>query len=405
MKNNQKRILIFSLSYYPRFVGGAEVAVKEITDRAGGEDLEFHMVTLRFDSNLAKEEQVGNVLVHRVGFTRPAPSPAELKKLPLNLNKALFQFYAFFYALRLHRQHRYNAIWAIMAHSAGVPAGLFKTFKRRVPYILTLQEGDPISHIKKKMVPVYPLFKRAFSLADMVQVISTYLGNWAREMGFKKELKVIPNAVNTEHFSKNYPADELQQLKEKLGKGQDDIFLITTSRLVFKNAVDDVIKSLSHLPKNTKFLILGDGPLKDELKQLAKEQEVEDRVYFLGNIDQEQMPKYLHVSDIFVRPSRSEGMGNSFIEAMAAGLPVIATQEGGIADFLFDPVLDPEKPSTGRAVEPTDPNGIARAVRDYLENPDKTEEIVENAREMVFEWYDWNKIASDMKKRVFDRVL
>src|SRR3989344_6267259 len=59
-----KRILIFSLAYYPR-VGGAEVSIKEITDRIP--DAEFHMVTLRFASGQAREEKVGNVLVHRVG--------------------------------------------------------------------------------------------------------------------------------------------------------------------------------------------------------------------------------------------------------------------------------------------------------------------------------------------------
>ena len=64
-----KKVLIFSLAYYPKHVGGAEVAIKEITDRIDERDIEFHMVTLRFDSTLQKVEKVGNVLVHRIGFT------------------------------------------------------------------------------------------------------------------------------------------------------------------------------------------------------------------------------------------------------------------------------------------------------------------------------------------------
>lgn len=402
--NKKKKILIFSLSYYPRFVGGAEVAIKEITDRIDTQEIEFHMITLRFDSALPKKEKIGNVLVHRIGFSRKNPSASDLKRFPLNLNKIIFQFSACFHALKFHRNHKYDAIWAMMAHSTGVPAGLFKTFKKQTPYILTLQEGDPIPYIKKKMLPLYPLFKRAFTKADIVQAISKYLGEWARNMGFKGPLEVIPNAVNTEHFSQNFDEEELNKLKMEIGKKTDDVFLITTSRLVKKNAVDDVIKSLAHLSENVKFLVLGDGPDREELQKLAGDINVSERVNFLGNIDHSEMPKYLKISDIFIRPSLSEGMGNSFIEAMAAGLPVIATQEGGIADFLFDPDKNPEELPTGRAVTPRDPLGIARTVKAYLKNPQKTAGIIKNAREMVLEKYDWNKIAHNIKTRVFNKT-
>ena len=63
-----KRILIFSLAYYPSFVSGAEAAIKEITDRIDPSDIEFHLITLLFDTNALREERIGNVSVHRVGF-------------------------------------------------------------------------------------------------------------------------------------------------------------------------------------------------------------------------------------------------------------------------------------------------------------------------------------------------
>ncbi|MCE9541561.1 hypothetical protein K8R03_03315, partial [Candidatus Kaiserbacteria bacterium] len=94
-----KKILIFSLAYFPKHVGGAEIAIREITDR--NPDIEFHMVTNRFDSTLPKVEKVGNVLVHRIGIATKNPSMADLKKWPLKVNKPLFQFLAAFYALRL----------------------------------------------------------------------------------------------------------------------------------------------------------------------------------------------------------------------------------------------------------------------------------------------------------------
>ncbi|PIT90958.1 hypothetical protein COU17_03330 [Candidatus Kaiserbacteria bacterium CG10_big_fil_rev_8_21_14_0_10_49_17] len=395
------RLLIFSLAYYPKHVGGAEVAIKEITDRIPQEDIEFHMVCNRYDSTLPKEEQIGNVFVHRIGITKENPSMGDLKKFPLHLNKYLFQFWAAWKAHQLHVRYQYDGVWAMMAHSTGVPAGLFKTFHPSVPYLLTLQEGDPLDYIQRTMRPVYPLFVRGFRKADMVQAISTFLARWARDMGFTGELEVIPNAVNMAHFSQEYSPHELASLKEKIGKKDGDIYIITTSRLVKKNAVDDVIRALAFLPAHVHFLILGTGPDEEQLKALAAREGVAGRVHFLGQVDHSEMPKYLKISDIFTRPSRSEGMGNSFVEAMAAGLPVIATQEGGIADFLFDEKKNREKETTGWAVDPDSPAQIADAVKDILARPEKVAAVRETAKALVKKKYDWDIIVHEMQEKVF----
>lgn len=400
-----KRVLIFSLAYYPKHIGGAEVAIKEITNRINPENIQFDMVCIRFDSSLPKIEKIGNVAVYRIGFTTKNPTMTDIRKFPLHLNKLLFQFLAAWKARKLHKKNHYDAIWAMMAHSCGVPVAIFKMFHPKVPYILTLQEGDPPEYIQKKMRPLSPLFKRAFTKADFVQTISTFLAKWARSMGYRGPLEVVPNAVNTKHFSQQYPQAELDALKKKLGKKDGDIYIITTSRLVKKNAVDDVVKSLKFLPPQYKFLVLGIGPDEVMLRALAEEYGVENRVKFLGQIDHKEMPKYLKISDIFTRPSLSEGMGNSFIEAMTAGLPVVATQEGGIADFLFDPDRNPDKEPTGLAVSPRDPEGIAKAVRRYMDDPVLKTRIVENGRKLAFLKYDWGLIARDMKEKVFDIVL
>ncbi|HJV33352.1 MAG TPA: glycosyltransferase, partial [Patescibacteria group bacterium] len=301
----------------------------------------------------------------------------------------------------LHRRYRYDGIWAMMAHACAVPAGLFKTFHPSVPYLLTLQEGDPIDHIKRTMRPVYPLFLRGFRKADAIQAISTFLARWGKEMGFRGDVKVIPNAVDTKHFSREYPPQELEALKAKLGKKEGDVFIITTSRLVPKNAVGDVIESLRSLPERYRFAVLGIGPLEAELKARVERLGLRERVLFLGQVDHKEMPKYLRISDIFTRPSLSEGMGNSFVEAMAAGLPVVATQEGGIADFLFDPDRNPEKPPTGLAVDPRDPEALARQFRRLTEDAELRDRIVANARALAFAKYDWEKIARDMRADVF----
>ncbi len=399
-----KKILIFSLAYYP-FVGGDGVAIKEITKRIDPKEIEFHMVTLRFDSKLPTLEKIGNVTVHRIGWTYGSATTATMRALRFRIIKLWFQFGAAWYGLALDRKEKFDAVWSMMAHSAGVPGAIFKFFRPQAGFVLTLQEGDPPEHVERVMRPLWLLFARAFTAADVVQPISVFLGEWARRRGFRGPLEVIPNGVDTENFARAYPQDELESLKDSLGKKDDDVFLVTTSRLVRKNAVDDVIRALSFLPEHIQFLILGVGSEEDTLRSLAKGLGVESRVKFLGFVDHVEMPKYLRVSDIFVRPSRSEGMGNSFIEAMAAGLPVIATQEGGIADFLFDAKRNPEKQTTGWAVNRDGPQEIARAVEDILSDNKATSRVIETARAMATETYDWDFIARQMREKVFEQAF
>ena len=128
----------------------------------------------------------------------------------------------------------------------------------------------------------------------------------------------------------------MQRAKKELKKNENNTYLITTSRLVYKNGIDDVIRALASLPQHIQFVIFGTGPDENTLRSLANELDIQNRIHFKGHIDHDVMPLYLKACDIFIRSSRSEGMGNSFVEAMAAELPVIATQEGGIVDFLFD---------------------------------------------------------------------
>ncbi|HVZ76232.1 MAG TPA: glycosyltransferase [Candidatus Paceibacterota bacterium] len=395
----KKKILIFTLAYYPKFIGGDAVAIKEKTDRI--DDIEFHMVTLRFDRSLPRVEKVGNVLVHRIGWSKRGIAIGDLKKFPWKYVKYIFQIAAGFKALSLHRRYRYDATWAMMAHSAGIPAGLFNLFAPRVPLVLELQEGDPLEYIERTVRPLWPLFSRAFTHARIVSAISTFLGAWARRRGFQGDLEIVPNGVDCAKFAS--PHDRFA-VRKALDIREDETVLITSSRLVHKNAIDDVIRALPHLP-GVQFLILGIGPDEAMLKSLARELGVESRAHFLGQISHQELPAYLQASTIFIRPSRSEGFGNSFVEAMAAGVPVIATQEGGIADFLFDAKRNPEKPTTGWAVDKDSPGQIVFAVKDILSNPGQARKVIEVAKKLAFEKYDWDMIAQDMREKVFARVL
>jgi glycosyltransferase involved in cell wall biosynthesis len=371
------KILIFSVAYHP-FLGGAEVAVKEITNRLT--DIEFHMLTVNIDGKQKKEEKIGNVCVHRIGSGY--------------VGKLLFPFLASWRASKIHKNENFDATWAIMANYAGFAALFFKYLVPQVPFFLTLQEGDPISYIKRHVWFVYPFFIDIFRRADKIQSISHYLAHFAESMKIRVPVHVIPNGVDVSLFTQNFSAEDLEIVEKKVGKKTGDKFLVTASRLVAKNGLNDVIAALPSLPANVKFLILGVGELDAKLRKQAYDLGVTDRVIFAGFVPYQEIPKYLKISDIFIRPSLSEGMGNSFVEAMASGLPVIATPVGGIPDFLKDG-------QTGLFCEVKNPKSVAQKVEQIISNPAETAEMVKNAQALVIQNYDWGLIAQEMRKAVF----
>ncbi len=407
-----KRVLIFSFAYYPRFVGGAEVAIKETTDRISPSDVEFDLVTLRLDSRLPEVEKIGNVTVYRVGWTTRHEFSTDSLPWYLHLNKYAFLITGTMKALALHKTRRYDALWSLMATYSSFAAVIFKVLKPKVRYVFTLQDGDPIPYIKRRALPLYPLFKMMFTRADHIQSISRYLADWAREMGATCPVEVIPNGVDIELFSRRISDGEADDLRRMLGKRPDDTFLVTTSRLVTKNAVGDVIAALAQLPSNVKFLILGQGYQEADLKAQAErlkvgwtdfrpDEPVSDtaaRVIFMGYVPHAEMPRYLQVSDIFIRPSLSEGLGNSFLEAMIADLPVIATPVGGIPDFLIDG-------ETGLFCEVSNPKSIAQKVEKLMKDREARDYIVRRAAAMVKEKYAWEGVARRMQGVFRGQVL
>ncbi|PIT96589.1 hypothetical protein COT82_02405 [Candidatus Campbellbacteria bacterium CG10_big_fil_rev_8_21_14_0_10_35_52] len=198
-------------------------------------------------------------------------------------------------------------------------------------------------------------------------------------------------------FEKREIEAKNQKLKKELGIEKNEKVIITTSRLAEKNAIDAIIRALSFLPGNYKLLIAGSGELFYKLRKLTDDLRLTKRVLFLGNIEHNELPPYLHIADVFVRPSLSEGMGNSFIEAMASGTPVIATKVGGITDFLKDG-------DTGLFCGINDPRGISEKIEILMKDNELREKIIKNAKQMVSEKYDWNLIAMKMKNSVFGKI-
>jgi len=369
--------IIFSTAYLP-LTGGAEIAMKEITDRLP--DWQFDLFCARL-KKLPRVEKIGNITIHRIGFG-------------FSCDKFLLPFLAPLAALRIPAtsyQLPNTIIWSLMSSYGGFAALVFTWLRQRTKMLLTLQEGDPLDHYDKRAGLFQGLHRRIFRRADEVQAISRFLADWSVRMGFKGEPQVIPNGVDIQKFSvlSSRFSVRRRELRREFGFSETDTVLVTTSRLSLKNGVDDLIRSLTFLPETFKALIVGEGEDKEKLFQLVQEKNLKNRVLFLGRKEHKDLPAILQSAEIFVRPSLSEGLGNSFIEAMAAGLPIIGTPVGGIPDFLIDG-------ETGVFCKVRDPESIAKAVRRIIEDTDFKEKIARNGEILVNSRYGWNDIAQQI---------
>jgi glycosyltransferase involved in cell wall biosynthesis len=277
-----------------------------------------------------------------------------------------------------------------------------------IPYALTLQDGDPYDKVFGRwfIKPALPLIDSGFKHAKIIQVISEYLGTWPKLRGYKGEVVMIRNGANPKNFTQFYSDEELQVVREQLGKKDGDVYLFIAARLAYQKAIDVVLQALAQLPSHVHFLIAGAGPEEEKLKALTAELGLSDRVRFLGALERDDVPKYRNtiVSDIFVHPSRSEGLGNSVLSAMAGKLPVIATQEGGLADFIFDDTHNSDKSPTAWAVEKDNSQQIVIAVNDIISHPEKVLERTKNARTLVEREYHWDRVAEDMREKVLAKL-
>lgn len=206
-----QKILIFSIAYQP-FWGGAEVAIKEITDRLP--DFAFDMITLGFDRKLPKFERVGNVNVYRIGFCADSADGASLNRFPLKINKYLFPLLALAKAFLLHKKNNYDIAWVMMANYAGFAGMFFKFLNKKVKYLLTLQEGDPLNYYRRRVSFLFPLFRQIFIRADRIQAISNYLGDYARAMGYRGGIDVYPTALTSRFFPRHRMKKRLRSLKK-----------------------------------------------------------------------------------------------------------------------------------------------------------------------------------------------
>ncbi len=368
------KIYAFSTAYYP-FIGGAEIAIEEVSRRLK-DRFDFTIVTARMRRDLPKHEVRPEGTVIRLGF-----GPRFDKWfLPL------FAFWKLGFEIWKFRRLKECLVWGMDLSQGSAAAAVLKLFFPHIPFIFTLQYGDGedrIRHGRSGMIG------RAFSFilshADSVTAISSYLVNLTKIYQYRGESALIPNGVDISRFT-----------RPRGSPRKDKKIIITTSRLVPKNGIDILIRAFFLVRREQPQAlcwIIGDGPERTKLESLAASLGISESVKFFGNIPHDDIPKYLWQASVFVRPSRSEGMGNSFVEALAAGLPIIGTPVGGITDIIEDG-------ETGFFVKPDDPLDLAEKIIELFTDRERSRRSAGKGRAKVLRKFSWDTIAESYA-RVF----
>ncbi|KPK66855.1 MAG: hypothetical protein AMS21_00140 [Gemmatimonas sp. SG8_38_2] len=186
------------------------------------------------------------------------------------------------------------------------------------------------------------------------------------DKAFWSKFKIIRCGVDLDQFE--YRAPERKAKK-----------MVYVGRLSSEKGIPILFESLGKLKEqnyDVELTLLGDGEDRDFLENLAKEKGIEDRVVFGGFVDQATITEILRASDIFVLPSFAEGIPVALMEAMAIGIPVIATYVGGVTELVVDQI-------TGQVVFPSDANGLSEAIARYVDDPEFCRVVSRNAREKV----------------------
>ncbi|OGF49173.1 hypothetical protein A3G55_04430 [Candidatus Giovannonibacteria bacterium RIFCSPLOWO2_12_FULL_44_25] len=367
-------IFVFSTAYHP-FIGGAEVAIEQVAKRLKNE-FDFLILTSRMRKDLLKREVRDEGVVVRVGFGN-------------RFDKFLLPILGIRAAYKFKKNKTKIILWGMDLSFGALAGALFKFLNTKIPFVVTLQYGYGDERVARGRFGIINLmFRFMLQEADRVTAISSYLLDLARRYGYIGSEALIHNGVDLEKFTRS--SDRVPRRMT----GQNPT-IITVSRLVPKNGVDVLIRAFAELKKDIpdiKLHIIGDGPERGALQLLTTNHKLQTSVEFFGNIPYDELPKYLSEADVFVRPSRSEGMGNAFVEALAAGVPIIGTPVGGILDIIKDHLTVSGR-ATGLFAKVDDPKDLAEKIKTLLKNKELAAQIVANGRKMVEERFSWDKIA------------
>ncbi|HWD37662.1 MAG TPA: glycosyltransferase family 4 protein [Fimbriimonas sp.] len=239
--------------------------------------------------------------------------------------------------------------------------------------------------------------KLSFVAADHLIAVSNGVKEHLIRQGVKPgKVTVVYNGLETNSVPPNR-----EEARRKLGLRSEIPIVGTVSRITRLKGIDDALRAVARLRpqfEGLRYLVVGDGEGLEFCRQVAAELGIADCVDFVGY--RHDVSTYLAAMDLFLFPSLKEAMGIALVEAMAAGLPIVATNVGGIPEVVTS--------ETGMLVGPSQPDALALATQTILNDPVRRLELGESARlraQRVFSIEAMEQATEDVYRKLLDRPL
>lgn len=364
-----KRILLLNYEFPPLGGGAANATKYLLNEFAKNNNLKIDLITSSV-SKYKEEDFTKNIKIYylNVGKNKKNIHFQSIKDL------LIYSWKAYFFAKKLIRKNKYNLIHAFFS----VPCGFLAMILKR-SFIVSLMGSDVPFHNPKFNKLDKFLFRfltpYIWKKADCVIANSETLKNSAVKVAKKnQQFKIIKGGVDMEKF----------KFRKKNTKS-DKFIILFVGRLHEVKNVPFLVDAFAKINKNndSQLWIVGGGSLYKKLKKQVEDLHIDDSVKFFREISHDQLPNIYNNADVFVLPSQNEGMSNTLLEALASGLPIIATNTGG-ADKLVK--------NNGFIVSKKSSEEIASAIEKIKSNKklklDFSKQSSEIAKEM-----SWTKAA------------
>lgn len=225
--------------------------------------------------------------------------------------------------------------------------------------------------------------------ADCVTAVSEALAGEIRDRaGAELEVRVVRNGVDPGCFR---PTHDRSKARRDLGVPEDGIGICSVAALVEAKGVNDLVQAFRRLTAqghDVWLALVGDGPLLDNLRSAAQGEGWGDKLHLPGQVPPSEVSGWMQASDIFALLSYAEGLPNVVLEAMACGLPIVATEVGGIPE-----VVDQE---VGRLVPPRRPDAVTARMKELVADPALRRRLGDEARRRIEKEFTWHRSAEEL---------
>ncbi len=379
------KVCVVSPLYHPS-LGGLGRQAQLLTERLADEGVDVFVIARRM-KGMPPAEFSPKVRVYRAWSIRPDVyyiPKVNLLNLLISLSFSVSCAFILF-----RKRHRYDIVHF---HGASLPLiinlPMLKILgKKVIAKVAAAKLGTEAGSLKGRYLGLGSLLARLLRGVDAFIATTSEIEDGLLNDGIPGEkIKRITNFIDTGIF---HPVDpeEKKRIKVSLGFDSDEVLVTFSGRFVRRKGIDYLLQAWKKIVGefgSARLLLLGEGPLLEEMERMAEDLGITDKVVFYGHVN--NVVDFLHATDIFVLPSLQEGMPNSLLEAMACGLPVVATRIGGVVD-----IIDDER--DGILVEPGDSGGLAEGIARLLRENALADRIARNAYDKIRTMYSLDSIA------------